>query len=90
MMILKLCKIPYILPIISKDTSNEKTRSPKAMSTAGKDEEVKEFKGFLATANVYWTHTTVVLYFIYFSHLSHEETLFETCRQVKDGPGSCD
>ena len=53
MMILKLCKIPSILPIISKDTSNGKTRSPKAMSTAGKDEEVKEFKGFLATANVY-------------------------------------
>ena len=76
MMILKLCKIPSILPIISKDTSNGKTRSPKAMSTVGKDEEVKEFKGFLATADVYWTHTTVVLYFICFSHLSYEGNTF--------------
>lgn len=51
-MALNLCKIPSILPIISKNTTNGKTVSPKAVSTVGKDKEVKEFKGFLATANV--------------------------------------
>lgn len=64
---LNLCKIPFImpiLPIISKNTTNGKTVSPKAVSTVGKDKEVKELKGFLATANVNWTYTLVVLYLI--------------------------
>jgi len=55
-------KIFSLLSLISKDTNNRKTVSPKAGSTVGKDKKIKQFKGSLVTAKVYGTQTIVVLY----------------------------